>query len=471
MWVAFVHDARDRSGGAGLAITDVEDEMTGKCLLLLPTVAVLALAAACGGSEELTLPNPTPFEPELLAKVHEIRDRAAEARGLEPNEKVSEGTLTRDELAAFYEEAEAQTREEDEQEAEAMTIAFRLLHLIGPEDDLLDLYAGMLSSQVIGLYSTDEDELVLIGDGELEIDLEDEFVLAHEYVHSFQDAAFDLDRLEELQKKEAEERHNTEYSTTIEALMEGDATMSAIEYVGLSLGEAGSIDWLLEAAGGASGFEDGESFPLALQRYLNFPYLEGSRFVLYLWAKGGWEEVNGAYENPPRTTEQILHPEKYLAGEEADDLKLPDLSGDLGEGWQQIDDSTFGEFDVYNYLMTALEMDELAGQAAEGWGGGRIAVYANEEEEGRVLIHLVVTWDTADEAVDFMGIYSPAVGSFINPTEPHLEDWYEEDEDQVRIWWFSEREYVYSWLEGNAFTMVVASDQGDLYRAIAAIQP
>jgi hypothetical protein len=453
------------SGASGSTITSAEDEMSGRRLLPFLTIVLLLLAPACGGSSGFTLPDLTPFQPDLMAQVHEIRDRAAEARGLEPNEEVSEGTLTREELAVVYEDLEAQMREGDEQETEAMTIAYRLLNLIGPEDDLLELYAGMMSSQVVGLYSTDEDKLVLIGDGEAALNLEDEITLAHEYVHSFQDAAFDLDWLEELQEEEAEDRHNTEYSVTVQALMEGDATMSSIEYVGLELGEGGFIDWLLESAGELS--EDDESFPPALQRYLNFPYIEGSQFVLYLWAKGGWEEVNKAYEDPPRTTEQILHPEKYLEGEKADELKLPDLSDDLGDGWEQIDDRVFGEFDVYNYLMTAVEGTETSSEhrhAADGWGGGRIAVYADEKDEDRALVHLVITWDTVWEGCEFMSTYMTMFGSL--PGEPEV---FLFEPPTVR--WKGEGEYIYSWLEGEAVTIVIATDRSDLESAIAAIGP
>ena len=121
----------------------------------------------------------------------------------------------------------------------------------------------------------------------------------------------------------------------------------------------------------------------ALDRYAAFPYREGTQFVLYLWWKGGWEQVNKAYADPPKTTEQILHPERYLAHDEPLGLKLPDLSDKLGDGWKQVDDSVFGEFDVYNYLRT--KTDDDAGpprKAADGWAGGRMAVYADEPRHG-----------------------------------------------------------------------------------------
>ncbi len=203
------------------------------------------------------------------------------------------------------------------------------------------------------MYSYDEDKLVLVTDGEPNLDIDDEVTLAHEYVHCFQYDAFDFKRLGKLEEKEDKNKANTEYSTAIEALMEGDATISSISYAGAKLGEQGFTDWINSAKEASSGDKE-DSYPPFLERSFSFPYDQGADFALYLWQKGGWEELNKAYDNPPSTTEQVLHPEKYLAGEEAEDLKLPDLSDDLGKGWEQLDDDVFGEFDVYNYLLTIL---------------------------------------------------------------------------------------------------------------------
>ena len=43
-----------------------------------------------------------------------------------------------------------------------------------------------------------------------------------------------------------------------------------------------------------------------------FPYLRGMVFCVKLTNEGGWKAIDEAYKNPPVSTEQILHPEKYL---------------------------------------------------------------------------------------------------------------------------------------------------------------
>jgi len=438
--------------------------MPAKRLLLFLTVAVFLLALACKGGGGSHLPDLTPFDPEGLAKLHEIRDLAAEVRGIGPCEKVDEGTLTREELTAYYEENAAQISDKDRKDLETSNKVMRLLHLIGPEVDLLESVTGMASSEVVGMYSYDEDKLVLVTDGEPNLDIDDEVTLAHEYVHCFQDAAFDFKRLGKLEEKEDKNKANTEYSTAIEALMEGDATISSISYAGAKLGEQGFTDWINSAKEASSGDKE-DSYPPFLERSFSFPYDQGADFALYLWQKGGWEELNKAYDNPPSTTEQILHPEKYLDGEKAEDLKLPDLSDDLGKGWEQLDDDVFGEFDVYNYLLTILGDEGIASDAAAGWGGGRITLYSDKDFTDRVLVHIVLTWDTPVDALQFFEAYLDSLlrihGPVAVPESLHGEG--------KPLVWDGEGEHIYTVLDKRAFTLVVATDREDRDTAVAAM--
>ena len=438
--------------------------MPAKRLLLFLTVAVFLLALACKGGGGSHLPDLTSFDSEGLAKLHEIRDLAAEVRGIGPCEKVDEGTLTREQLTAYYEENKAQISDKDRKELDTMNKVLHLLHLIGPEVDLLESVTGMASSEVVGMYSYDEDKLVLVTDGEPNLDIDDEVTLAHEYVHCFQYDAFDFKRLDKLEEKEDKNKANTEYSTAIEALMEGDATISSISYAGAKLGEQGFTDWINSVKEASSGDEE-DSYPPFLERSFSFPYDQGADFALYLWQKGGWEELNKAYDNPPSTTEQVLHPEKYLEGEKAEDLKLPDLSDDLGKDWEQLDDDVFGEFDVYNYLLTILGDEELASRAAAGWGGGRITLYSDKDFTDRVLVHIVLTWDTPADALQFFEAYLDSLlrihGPVAVPESLHGEG--------KPLVWDGEGEHIYTVLDKRAFTLVVATDREDRVAAVAAM--
>ena len=91
--------------------------------------------------------------------------------------------------------------------------------------------------------------------------------------------------------------------------------------------------------------------PPVLRESLLFPYTGGLNFVQTLQA-GGWEAVNDAFANPPASTEQILHPEKYVGrrGSRSTSTLPDDLAARMGDGWKVGLEDTFGEFQLGVWL-------------------------------------------------------------------------------------------------------------------------
>lgn len=139
--------------------------------------------------------------------------------------------------------------------------------------------------------------------------------LAHEVVHALQDQHFDLRRGDDLNEDEA-----LAYS----ALAEGDAVLTTNGVAALE--ERAYERWLsrmrahgisadeIADRGGAATAELRRA-PALLRRRLMFPYTEGVAFVLNLYWAGGFDLINQAFARPPQSTEQVLHIEKYFAGE------------------------------------------------------------------------------------------------------------------------------------------------------------
>jgi hypothetical protein len=408
---------------------------------------------------EVELPPLTPFDAELEATAHGIRDKMAEIRGLEPNRGIEEGTISRDALGKYYEELAAKAREEMGDEVESWNGAYRLLHLIGPGDDLLELETGFSTERVLGFYVPTEDKLALVAEELADFDMNDEMTVAHEYVHSFQDARFDLEKLDELAEEEQEAKGNTEYGATVECLMEGDAVISQFKYAAAVFGP----DWYEEGSA-TNGDAGGDEYPPGLERYQYFPYVQCALFAAQLFAEGGWDAVNTAYEDVPTSTEQILHAEKYASRERPMEIEMPDISGQIGEGWEQLDDFVFGEFDAYNYLLTSLEgqpgWDGVASEAAAGWGGGRLAVYSHEDST-RVVMHLAVQWDSPSDLDEF-------VAAFLQVAATTAGLWWPSDTSISTVRWSGETEHGFATWQGTSFVAVLASNENDLDAAVAA---
>ena len=94
-----------------------------------------------------------------------------------------------------------------------------------------------------------------------------------------------------------------------------------------------------------------DAMPAFLRESLLFPYTAGLSFVQSLQASGGWDAVNGAFREPPASTEQVLHPEKYASHEAPVDVTLPaDLPTKLGRAGRRALEDTLGEFQLKVWL-------------------------------------------------------------------------------------------------------------------------
>ena len=136
-----------------------------------------------------------------------------------------------------------------------------------------------------------------------------------------------------------------------------------------------------EALGGllGSALQTGPDLPQFLQAQLIFPYLGGMQFVQALkqrGRRGGWTLVDLADRvRVPDSTEQILHPEKWVAVETPVRVRLRVR---LGAGWRRATAGTWGEW----------QTRELLGgddAAAAGWGGDRYELWQRARRLRRAL--------------------------------------------------------------------------------------
>jgi hypothetical protein len=137
---------------------------------------------------------------------------------------------------------------------------------------------------------------------------------------------------------------------------------------------------------------------------LEFPYLAGATFVSQLWGSGDWQAVDDAYADPPASTEQVLHPEKYRDREAPQRIADPGLAARMGDGWRSVESSTVGE------AMLAIWLEELGAAAADadaaaaGWGGDRLSVARGPNGQWAMAWH--IAWDAAAEVEDFDAAYA-----------------------------------------------------------------
>ena len=362
------------------------------------SIGIIVLAIVCSASIAIAQ-EAFVITPELEAHMEAIEDYTSELRELEELEPLAREFPTRQEVVDYLQATfDADLPDEIAEREVQFYVAFDFL----PEGtNLRDIYLELLGSQVAGFYDPDTKEMnvVLITDdapGDT-LPLMEQIVYSHEYTHALQDQHFGLREMgfDNEQALSAPDR-----LLAIQALIEGDATVVMTLYTQAAAADNPFAALQLLAQGLQAGnlFLPEDTPPILAQELL-FPYNNGAEFVLALFREGGWTRVNQAYTDLPQSTEQILHPERYLNGDMPQAVTLENAEATLGDGWTLLLDRTMGEFYLREYLATQLPRRE-AREAAAGWGGDRYHIYQNEAT-GELAWVLRMVWDTPDDGAQF----------------------------------------------------------------------
>ncbi len=282
-------------------------------------------------------------------------------------------------------------------------------------------------------------------------------VLAWAYVRALQDQHFGLEMID-ARTRTIDER------LAAQALIAGDAAVSTGLYCHRDLASA---DWerLTELAIEAEhiGLNDGPGDHEAWRRLQRFPSVEGRAFVQELFEAGGWDAVNRAYTDLPRSTAQILHPARYMEQQGRPNLTVvPDMSEVLGQGWELVLEDTLGELVVGLYLTQVLP-EGRSRDAAEGWDGDTFVVWAREDGE-RVLI-----WRTRWESSVDARVFEDALGAAV--TEKYsLAEPMSPGEGAAGRWWESEAGGFHISRTGLSVLFVRAPDATTAANAVGAMR-
>ena len=350
--------------------------------------------------------------------------------------------MTRPELQAYY----AQRFEDSSSDEEFATDqqVLELLGLLEEGQDLKQLLLDLFSEGVLGFFDTETGDLVVVGEAD-EFGALEEITYAHEFTHALQHQRFDLLALQERVEEDSEA------DAALRALVEGDATLSMLRYAGkyLSREEIRSLS-------DDDGETDGVDAPQFLIDSISFPYREGLQFVISLYRAGGWGAVNSAFEAPPVSTEQILHPERY-GSDQPVKVALPQLGPALGEGWRLRDEETLGEFDLKLMLKVHLS-DSAASRAAEGWGGDRFVYF--QGPAGERLLVLLAVWDSSKDADEFFDAY----GRWLRSQEIRPEE-----SGTALVWSTEERRSSLRLQEDR--TLLILAPTGDVSEQVLSLFP
>ncbi|HWX40577.1 MAG TPA: hypothetical protein VN345_05450 [Blastocatellia bacterium] len=336
-----------------------------------------------------------------LDATNEVLGIVSRLRHLSVLHPVKSGMKTHDEIE------QSVIRDLDENttpaEFDATSKTLLKLGLIPKGFRLRDYVVKLLREQVAGFYEPKTKEFYLAA--WLPIS-EQKSVMAHELTHALQDQHFNLQRFERWPKGDSDAE------MAAHALVEGEATVVMFEYaaeqegVHLDVTALSSLtDRMLEQddTSDSSKYPVLSQAPLVLRENLQFPYVYGVGFVQQVLKNKSWQTLDLCYDKLPASSQQIMHPAKFLDRDDPVKIKIGDLQPALGQDWKRADEDVNGEFG-YMVLLSEFIGKRKASAAAEGWSGDRYVLYENKRT-GDVILAQYTTWHSASDAKRFFDAY------------------------------------------------------------------
>jgi hypothetical protein len=342
-------------------------------------VAVLGLGAGSGCRERA---QAVQGEADLKDLVQRMMPRVAQATGLkfkrEPVVLRRSRAQVRDYVIHKFDE------DLPPAELAGSQSALRLFGLIPDSLELRPTMIDLLTEQIAGYYDPDSNALYIpadIGPTQLRI------VVSHELVHALQDQYVHLDSI-------ITQRHANDRRSAAQAILEGQATVAQIPVL-MPEQQPDTFPlgwfWKQRAAMAAQQAQMKEfaRAPLWLREGLVFPYLGGADFIVWFRHRS---RTSSILDSIPRSTEQILHPDRYAAHDEPTDVSFAPGEADTVR-WED----NLGEFETRLLFQQLLGDEAEATTFATGWDGDRYQVLGSNSD---ALVWYSV-WDDAGAAARF----------------------------------------------------------------------
>lgn len=288
---------------------------------------------------------------------------------------------------------------------------YKLLFLI-PEDTSLKNIRIEQSEWILA--ATIGHEIYIVRDYfELVNEFKAREIFAHELTHVLQSMHFKQPKIKFHDEKQA-----------WNSLIEGDAILTAEMYMKF-------LNFSLSFKNSSKNFKD----PL-IEIWL-FPYNYGKKFVKRVFEDQGWIGVNNLYLRVPKSTTEIMHPDKYM---QAWRFYEVDLDSIKVEGWDQVKVERFGEHFIFVVLGTHIPI-EIAAKAAEGWIGDKFIYYKKGSD---YLFLWRILWESENDSDEFEESFNRLM-SVLNGIE------------LSQNYWKMPKQYIYLMKRGSEVLIISSS--------------
>lgn len=383
-----------------------------RCVVI--SIAVLALASGPAARQASTHPHPAPARSAPPAQVpaanqdfikaaDNVLHQMSQILDLPIKEPLKKSLRSKQEIREYLIGEENEDKSDAERYADDRTLeAFGLIPKGFPLDSFM---LDVLTDQVAGLYDPKAKEFYIAA----WIPADDqESVMAHELTHALEDQSFGIDPWIKAA------RPNDDAELARDAVSEGSAMAAMVDYElvdrKMSVRDLPDVSGLIRSGAIAEMGKDPKlsKAPGYIRDELLFPYLAGTSFAQeFLKAHSGWQDLHMVFENPPVSTQQIMHPALYLKGAKAEMVTLPKWKGFAPADWKLLEENILGEFGLDEVLKQFIGQERADG-ISTAWDGDRYASFEDAKtKQTRLVFRLEL--DNADDAARFFGQYSEAL--------------------------------------------------------------
>jgi hypothetical protein len=373
------------------------------CIFVAGIGATLA-AAGRAATRSGAASNPVPqTDADFYVAANQVLHVMSKILDLPVKAPLKESIRTKAQIRAYLAEQQNKGESPRKQYADRRTMeAFGLIPKGFPLDSFL---LNLLTDQVAGFYDPHKKEFFIAN---WISPAEQKTVMAHELTHALDDQYFHLDKWQKAA------RGNDDASMARDAVIEGSAVAAMMDYslagLHISVREVPDIAPFIESGVAKEMMKDPNlaKAPPFIRDELLFPYLDGAVFTQrVLKATSGWADFKTVFENPPVSTQQIMHPNLYFQHVKPRKITLPHLKSAIPHGWRKLDENVVGEFALREVLKQFLGRGD-ADHFSAMWHGDRYALFENKKTKRTILV-VRLALDNEADTKSFFGAYRDAL--------------------------------------------------------------
>ena len=333
------------------------------------------------------------------AEIDTVMRGLADITGFRVRRQLPFQLVTREQVNQFLKDQIRKSVKPAEIRAEETTL--RMFGFVPKDFDLKQNTIDLLTEQAAAYYDFQRRKLFISDWASRNMR---EVALVHELAHALADQNYPIRRFLAAAGDDAER------SLARQTVVEGQASWLMIEYAARQAGKtlkepATAAEYLKDQPDQAPGDTGDNQYPifskapLYIRRTLMFPYDDGQRFQQVIYLKEGKSAFARVFTQPPASSAQIIHPDRYL--ERVDNL-VPELPK-RPAGVKELVHGTVGELD--NHILLRQYIDQATADAlAPKLRGGAFRI-----DEAKVKKRLTLTyisdWDSPEAAARYFTAY------------------------------------------------------------------